>query len=171
MNTNNVEISRADEDTQTKLVRMLERNHLTIATAESLTGGLISEMITRVPGSSKVIGYSFVVYSEEAKNRILSVKKETLEKYTVYSEETAREMALGAAEKSGAQVALSVTGVAGPDGGSTECPIGTVYAGAYINGKLFSKRFSFTGDREHIRVLTAKYAMEYIYSLIIGEYE
>lgn len=95
------------------LVKMLKDNNMTISFAESCTGGLLVSKITQVPGASNVLNESYVTYSEEAKQRILIVKKETLDKYTVYSKEVAHEMVYGLKEISNANVCVSVTGIAG----------------------------------------------------------
>ena len=92
--------------------------------------------------------------------RILGVKRETLEKYTVYSEEVAREMAEGAAKTAGADVALSVTGIAGPDGGTPDFPVGLCYIGCYYNGEAVVEKHIFQGDRQNIRAQAVDAALE-----------
>lgn len=113
----------------------LIENGITISSAESCTGGMFAEKLTSVPGISQVFGRSFVTYSNEAKMDILGVKKETLDKYGAVSEETAREMARGLQKASGSRICVSVTGVAGPDGGTPEKPVGLVYIGAVCDDK------------------------------------
>ena len=110
-----------------KTAQVLLEKNLTIAVAESLTGGLVCSRLVSYPGISKSFLEGFVTYSNESKVRTLKVKKETLEKYGAVSEETAREMAYGAALVSGADIGVSTTGIAGPDGGSPEKPVGLVY--------------------------------------------
>lgn len=117
-----------------KLVELLKENNLTIATAESCTGGLLASKITSVPGSSGVFQYGFVTYSEEAKKKLIGVRDETFRKHSVYSAEVAKEMAIGAMEQSGAALGIGITGVAGEndevvcvDGVKTLVESGTAY--------------------------------------------
>jgi len=113
---------------------LLSRN-ATLALAESCTGGLISDLITNVPGSSEYFLFSGVTYSNNAKTNVLGVRQETLEKFGAVSEETVREMAEGALRISGADYALATSGIAGPDGGTDEKPVGTVCIGLATPGK------------------------------------
>ena len=122
-----------DEDVaglEETLVRTLKEKGLTISTAESCTGGLIAQRITSVPGSSEVFGYGFVTYWEAAKARLVGVEPDVIAKYNVVSAPVAAQMALGAAQAAGAEIGISVTGVAGPTGGDALRPVGTVYLGA-----------------------------------------
>jgi len=137
------------EDIVCKL--LLEKN-LTISTAESCTGGLVSATLINYPGVSSVFMEGCVTYSNEAKINRLGVKKETLDKFGAVSEETAREMAQGIAENFKTNIGLSTTGIAGPGGGSKEKPVGLVYIGIYINGKTIVKKFIFEGNRQEIRL-------------------
>ncbi len=114
---------------QTALVETLKAKGLTVATAESCTGGLIAKKITEIPGSSDVFGYGVVSYANDAKMSILGVSESTLKKCGAVSRETAAEMAEGIQRLSGADIAISVTGIAGPGGGSEEKPVGLVYIG------------------------------------------
>jgi PncC family amidohydrolase len=116
------------------LVKLLTDKKQKIATAESCTGGMIAQMITSVAGASAVFDCGIVSYSNEIKNSVLGVKAETLEKYGAVSEQTASEMAQGVKKISGADFAVSVTGIAGPGGGSKEKPVGTVYMGIAYDG-------------------------------------
>jgi nicotinamide-nucleotide amidase len=118
-----------DEDLVRLVVRKLMERKLTIASAESCTGGMFGAAMTDVPGVSAVFDSSLVTYSNEAKIRELGVRPETLEQYGAVSEQTAREMAEGVRRVSGADIGVSVTGIAGPDGGTEEKPVGTVYIG------------------------------------------
>ena len=137
------------EDIVCKL--LLEKN-LTISTAESCTGGLVSATLINYPGVSSVFMEGCVTYSNEAKINRLGVKKETLDKFGAVSEETAREMAQGIAKNFKTNIGLSTTGIAGPGGGSKEKPVGLVYIGIYINGKTIVKKFIFEGNRQEIRL-------------------
>jgi nicotinamide-nucleotide amidase len=118
---------------------LLSRN-ATLALAESCTGGLISDLITNVPGSSEYFLFSGVTYSNHAKMNVLGVRRETLENFGAVSEETVREMAEGALRISGADYALATSGIAGPDGGTDEKPVGTVCIGLASPEKTITKR-------------------------------
>ena len=139
---------------QEEIVRLLERSCLTLATAESCTGGLIAERITDVPGSSNVFLGSVVSYSNELKEKILHVSPATLEIYGAVSEETCHEMLNGIAETTGADIVLAVTGIAGPGGGTVEKPVGLVYTGIRINGENFVTENHFRGNRQQVRERT-----------------
>lgn len=149
------------------LVLLLKEKGLKVSTAESLTGGMIACKITSVPGASSVIEYGFVTYSDAAKHEVLGVKKTTLERYTAVSKDTAREMAIGALDRAGSDIAVAVTGFAGPDGGNE--PAGTVYLcavrrfGAVV--KTLDKKLFIEGGREDVRKATAKEAIEALYFL------
>jgi PncC family amidohydrolase len=124
---------------------------LKLATAESCTGGMIAERLTSVPGSSDVFVGAIVSYADSVKSAQLGVAAGTLERYGAVSAETAAEMAAGARERLGADVAVAVTGIAGPDGGSEEKPVGLVYLHATAPDAERSADFVFPGDRESIR--------------------
>ncbi|MGL6104738.1 competence/damage-inducible protein A [Romboutsia sp.] len=148
----------AEGDTSIEEVvsKMLVEKNMTIATAESCTGGLVSATLINYPGISSVFMEGCVTYSNEAKIMRLGVKEETLEKYGAVSEETAREMAEGIARNFDTNIGLSTTGVAGPEGGTKEKPVGLVYVGIYINGKTTVKKYAFNGDRQGIRLRATK---------------
>ena len=133
------------------VAKLLKKHRLTVSTAESCTGGLAAGRLVNVPGVSEVFKTGFITYSNKAKRKLLGVKKETLERYGAVSPETAKEMALGAAKASGADVAVSVTGIAGPDGGSEEKPVGLVYMACFVCGNVWVERFHFKGNRAKIR--------------------
>lgn len=139
----------------------LKTNRKTMATAESCTGGWIAQSITEVPGSSAWFDRGFVSYSNAAKVQMLGVNPETLEKYGAVSAETAKEMAMGALNRSDADVAVAVTGIAGPDGGTAEKPVGTVFiAWASKDGGSRVKKCRFYGDRRQIRAQTVLIALK-----------
>ena len=133
------------------IVGLLKEKQMTVTTAESCTGGLLSGRILNVPGASAVYKEGYITYSNEAKEKLLGVSHETLETYGAVSYETAREMAAGAARSAGADVALAVTGIAGPDGGTKEKPVGLVYIGCFVKGKVRAEEFHFTGNRSKNR--------------------
>jgi nicotinamide-nucleotide amidase len=141
---------------------MLVKRNLTISTAESCTGGLLAGMLINYPGISSVFLEGAITYSNEAKMKRLGVKEETLEKYGAVSEETAREMAVGIAKAAGTDIGISVTGIAGPDGGTEEKPVGLVYLGLYIKGEVKAKKLSMFGDRQKIRNRTVVSALDWL---------
>jgi nicotinamide-nucleotide amidase len=142
--------------------RLLLDKHQTLALAESCTGGYISHRVTRIPGSSAYYYGGAVTYSNESKMRLLGVRPETLEKHGAVSRETALEMSAGIKERSGANVGLSVTGVAGPDGGSTAKPVGTVWISIAESERHQAKLFKFAGDRERIITGTSQVALNWL---------
>src|ERR1700748_93035 len=139
----------------------LKAKGLMAATAESCTGGWIGKVLTDVSGSSAWFERGFITYSDEAKVAMLGVQPGTLKAQGAVSEAVAREMAAGAADWSQAQVTVAVTGIAGPDGGSIEKPVGTVWiAWRWADGRLESRLYGFTGDRESVRRHTVLAALE-----------
>jgi nicotinamide-nucleotide amidase len=135
-----------------------------VATAESCTGGWIAKTITDIAGSSAVFGYGIVSYSNGAKESILGVKNETIEEHGAVSEQVVEEMAEGALHLSGADIAVAVSGVAGPDGGTDDKPVGTVwFAWAVRDGADALTDTScehFSGDRDLVRELTVAHALQ-----------
>jgi nicotinamide-nucleotide amidase len=132
-----------------------------IATAESCTGGLVAGLLTEIPGSSAVLERGFVVYSNQAKQDLLGVFAQTLAEFGAVSAETAREMALGALAHSSADVAVSITGIAGPDGGTAQKPVGLVHFGCARGGgavTLAERRFGAIG-RAAIRMAAMEVAL------------
>ena len=144
------------------ICKLLADKGLTLATAESCTGGLLASRIIDNPGSSAVFIDGTITYSNEAKIARLGVKPETLEKFGAVSSETAIEMAEGAVRTSGADVGLSVTGIAGPSGGTDEKPVGRVYIGVCICGKSSAIELNLKGDRAKIRARAAAIALDFL---------
>lgn len=142
--------------------QMLIDNDLTIATAESCTGGLLSGRLINYPGISAAYNEGFITYSNEAKMKHLNVSKETLETYGAVSEQTAAEMAKGVARVTNSSVGVSVTGIAGPGGGTEKKPVGLVYIGVCVNGDVQVRKTQSIGDRQKIRMSTVVYAMDLI---------
>ena len=129
-----------DVDLVRVVADLLMERGLTISAAESCTGGMFGAAMTDVPGISAVFDRSLVTYSNEAKMQELGVSAETLEKFGAVSEETAREMAEGVRRVSGSDIGVSVTGIAGPDGGTEEKPVGTVWYGLAMDGRTVTKK-------------------------------
>ena len=133
------------------VMQLLDENKLTLATAESLTGGMLTSRLINVPGASEVIKTGFVTYSNKSKRKYLGVKRSTLEKHGAVSEQCAKEMVKGCQTATKADAAISLTGIAGPDGGTDEKPVGLTYIGVSVLGKIKVKKFVFSGEREKIR--------------------
>ncbi len=151
------------------VAELLAEKNWTIATAESCTGGLLASRLVNVPGVSKVFHAGFVTYADEAKQNLIGVKEETLERFGAVSRETAWEMAVGAAKTAGADVTVSITGIAGPDGGTKEKPVGLVYIGCYVNGQVCVEEYRFIGSRLTIRESVVSAALVLLRKCIIGK--
>ena len=134
-----------------EVVKMLKNAGMTVTTVESCTGGLLSGTLVDVAGVSEVLNQAYVTYANGAKQSLVGVKAETLEAYGAVSEQTAREMAEGGAKAANADAALAVTGIAGPDGGTAEKPVGLVYIGCHVNGNTVVERNVFSGNRREVR--------------------
>ena len=141
------------------LVDMLIEKDLTIGTVESCTGGMISAKLTNVPGVSEILKNCFVTYSNKAKRKLVGVKKETLDKHGAVSKQVAKEMAKGLANLHKVDVAIAVTGIAGPGGGSEEKPVGLVYIACCVCGVTTVKEYHFSGNRDKIRENTVARAL------------
>jgi len=143
-----------------KVGAALKSRGLMLATAESCTGGWVSEAVTMIPGSSEWFERGFVTYTYISKREMLGVKQKTLGRHGAVAEETVREMAAGALTRSHAQVAVAVSGTAGPSGGTPEKPVGTVcFAWLAPGGKLVSETQHFAGDREAVRKQSVVHAL------------
>jgi nicotinamide-nucleotide amidase len=134
------------------VAKLLIEKKLTISTAESCTGGMIAGTLINYPGISEVFLEGAVTYSNEAKHKRLGVKNETLDKYGAVSEETAREMAIGIANTAGTDVSIVTTGIAGPDGGTEEKPVGLVFIGVYVQGQVIVQKHIYNGNRSRVRL-------------------
>ncbi len=168
------DILRDISDLSVKLVRLCRERDLKVSTAESCTGGMISAAITSVSGSSDVIELGVCSYSNRIKREVLGVREETLDNFTEYSDECAREMAMGAVTVSGADFGVSTTGIAGPTGGTEEKPVGLVYisaAGKDCKPVTIKERFPNAGGdgysgRDYIRACAARSALRLLYGYI-----
>ena len=152
--------TRESETLEQHVVSLLKRRNMTIATAESCTGGMVASTLVNVPGASEVFNEGYITYSNDAKHKLLGVKKKTLKNEGAVSEACAREMAKGAAKAANARAAISVTGIAGPDGGTKEKPVGLVYIGCCIDGKVWVECYHMNGDRQKIREITVKRGLD-----------
>jgi len=142
----------------------LKKNNHILVTAESCTGGMIAKTITDFAGSSTIFDRGFVTYSNNSKIDMLGVTPETLKKHGAVAAQTAHEMANGALQNSSGTLSISVTGIAGPTGGSEEKPVGLVYIGlSHLNGKTITQKHNFDGDRHEVRLQT----MDAVFNLIL----
>ena len=148
---------------------LLKSRGETVSVAESCTGGMIGMRLTEVSGSSAYFIEGSVVYSNESKIRTLNVSEQTLEDHGAVSAETAEEMAKGMRDRSGSDYAISVTGIAGPEGGTEEKPVGTVFIGYSDPNRTRSMKFVFPGDRELIRWRSSQAALDYLRRQILKE--
>jgi nicotinamide-nucleotide amidase len=154
--------SDSDADLARALIELLRARGQTIATAESCTGGALASAITDVPGASDVFGHGFVTYANEAKSKHLGVGKSMLDTHGAVSEQVALVMAKGALAASGANVAISLTGIAGPDGGTEEKPVGTLWIGlARSDGFSLARRHRFLGNRATFKRLAVTQALDF----------
>ena len=163
-------ISEKDKNLPQVIGELLQERKEKLATAESCTGGLLASFITSVSGSSLYFDRGFVTYSPESKIELLGVNPETIKKFDVVSYEVAIEMAEGARKKTGVDYALSITGFAGPTGGTLENPVGTVYIGFSYKNKIKAFRFSFLGERRDIQILASYTSLDILRRyLLYGE--
>jgi nicotinamide-nucleotide amidase len=138
-----------------------------ITCAESCTGGGVGYAITTISGSSAWFKKGFITYSNDAKRDMLDVSDHTLRQYGAVSAATVEEMAAGAAKYANAEVAVAVSGIAGPDGGSPEKPVGTVWFGFYINGQIISQKLLIDGDRQTVRIKAVEFALSNTLKLLL----
>ena len=146
------------------LASNLATQNLKVTCAESCTGGLLAANLTRLPGSSAWFDMGFVTYSNEAKQQMLNVNPSTLAHYGAVSEEVLRERALGALISSKADYALSISGIAGPTGGSEEKPVGLVWFGLASKKRIWAESKIFNGDRDQIRAQAVQHAVQLLLS-------
>jgi nicotinamide-nucleotide amidase len=148
----------------------LQRRGLMLATAESCTGGWVAQAVTSIPGSSQWFERGFVTYSNSAKEEMLGVSCATLEQHGAVSEQTVAAMVTGALNHSHAQVALAISGIAGPDGGSLEKPVGTVcLAWGLKDQPVITQRLRLSGDRQEVRRQAVIYALNGLLELLSDE--
>lgn len=159
-----------EEPLEYAVYKLLKEYHYTLTTAESATGGMIASTLINVPGISEFFQEGYVTYSDAAKIKLIHVDPKTIETYGVVSAQTAMDMAVSAATTAGCDAALSVTGVAGPDGGTKDCPVGTVFIGCFLKGKTVTQEHHFSGDRQTVRQGATKAALLLLKKMIEGEH-
>lgn len=152
-----------------KAVACLKEKGYTITTAESCTGGMLASRLINVPGISELYGEGYITYSNEAKERLLGVSVEALRRYGAVSAQVAQQMAKGAAAAARTDAALSVTGIAGPDGGTEQKPVGLVYIGCCIRGRTVVTENHFEGSRLEIRQQTTRRALEMLVECLMKQ--
>lgn len=159
---NAVYTTDADETLEMALTKLLMKKKYTMTTAESCTGGMIAARMVNAPGVSAVLKSGFITYANEAKEELLGVSHDTLEKFGAVSRETAEEMAEGAAKAAHTDTAVAVTGIAGPDGGTKEKPVGLVYIGVNVRGNVEVREYHFSGSRQKIRESVTAAALTFL---------
>ena len=162
--------TKENETMEETVVRLLKKYELTVTTAESCTGGMIASKIVNVPGASDVLEQGFITYSNKAKRKLLDVSKTTLKKYGAVSSQTAREMALGGVFAADSDACVAATGIAGPDGGTEEKPVGLVYVSCCIKDEVQVEECMFRGTRQEIREQSAMAALDLLRRMILNNY-
>jgi PncC family amidohydrolase len=157
------------ENLETQIGQLLREKGLKIATAESFTGGLIGYRITSIPGSSDYYIGGVNAYAYEAKVALLGVSWDTLKRYGAVSREVVLEMAVGARERLTADIAISVSGIAGPGGGLPNKPVGTAWVGLTAQSGKWARRFHFPGDRQEVRDAGAQAALQLLFEYLKGK--
>ena len=152
-----------------KIVSLLQEKGWKIASAESCSGGMIASRLVNVSGVSDVFEEGYITYSNAAKHKLLGVSKQSLGQYGAVSSQVAGEMALGAARQARARAAIAVTGIAGPGGGTPQKPVGLVYIGCYVDGKVFVTENHFQGSRQEIRTATTQAALSILLEKLIRD--
>lgn len=149
------------------IYELLKVHNLTVTTAESCTGGLLAGRLINVPGISECLKEGYVTYSNEAKEKLLGVPAETLREHGAVSPQTAEAMAAGGARAANVDLCIAVTGIAGPDGGTKEKPVGLVYMSCYCRGKLYTEKNQYTGSRSKIREYSVASALTLLRKAIL----
>lgn len=152
---------------ETKIYDILSKYNLKITTAESCTGGMVASRLINVAGMSSYFEEGFITYSDKAKNKYLNVPWDILNEYSAVSMQTAQYMAVGVAKVTESDIALSVTGLAGPGGGTDEKQVGLVYIGCFYKGDVKVKKFVFSGDRLSVREQACEEALKFAYERLV----
>lgn len=162
-------VAEGEQNLPASLLDLLAEQGKTLACAESCTGGLIASMLTEIPGSSRVFTGGFITYSNAMKTAMLGVSEKTLDQHGAVSEQTAREMLAGTLQKSGADLAVAVTGIAGPDGGSDDKPVGTVWIAWGSKNRIHARCFMLGSPRKRCQQLTAAIALDLVRRTALAE--
>lgn len=168
---NAVYTTDADETLEMALTKLLMKKKYTMTTAESCTGGMIAARMVNAPGVSAVLKSGFITYANEAKEELLGVSHDTLKKFGAVSRETAEEMAEGAVKAAHTDAAVAVTGIAGPDGGTKEKPVGLVYIGVNVRGNVEVREYHFSGSRQKIRESVTAAALTFLREKLLASKE
>lgn len=161
------DVNREELLLEEQIVSLMCEKKLTLASAESCTGGMFASRIIDVPGVSEVFKAGFVTYANEAKQNLIGVKEETLAQFGAVSEQTAREMVLGAMKAAKADMAVATTGIAGPGGGTKEKPVGLVYIACGSADDIVVERCYFDGSRKEIRQASVEHALGMLFKEIV----
>ncbi|MCK4503900.1 MAG: CinA family protein [Desulfuromonadales bacterium] len=164
-------MARNDETVEENVGKLLTSAGLTLSLAESCTGGLVTTMLTSQPGASAFLERAGITYADSAKRDWLQVPELLLQQHGAVSENCARAMASGLKQSSGTDLALAITGVAGPTGGSDEKPVGTVFMALASEAGVHVKRYSFAGDRKQIQLMSATMALAWLYRFALQHQE
>lgn len=167
---NNVYTTEEDVTLEKAVVDLLTANNLTVSTVESCTGGMLAARLINVPGVSDAYKSGFITYSNKAKRKMVGVKKTSLDRYGAVSRKVAEEMVKGAYLVNKADVIVAITGIAGPDGGTEEKPVGLVYVACFVCGTVTVKEFHFSGNRDKIRETTVAHALGLMRQCILEYY-
>ena len=168
---NHIYTTEEQDTLEETIIRLLKEKELTLTTAESCTGGLLAARLTNVPGVSDVFKQGLVTYCNRAKRKLLEVKKNTLKENGAVSEKTAKEMAKNGAFITGADVCVSITGIAGPGGATDEKPVGLVYIACSYNNQVTVREFHFKGERNKVRESSVVNALILLRECIIADTE
>jgi nicotinamide-nucleotide amidase len=162
-------IFASDDKTMEAIVGdLLKERKMTISVAESCTGGLIGHRLTSIPGSSLYFERGIIVYSNRSKVEMLGVNKQTIDSYGAVSDQTVREMAEGIKKTAKTDMGLAVTGIAGPSGGAEDKPVGTVFIGLSVDGKILSDQYCFSGERDKVKLTTSEMALDWVRRYLNG---
>lgn len=161
---------KEEETLEEAVYALLKKYDLTLTTAESCTGGYLAGRLINVPGVSEVFKQGFITYSDKSKRKLLDVNKSTLKKYGAVSEESVKEMAKGGVFATDSDICVAISGIAGPDGGTEEKPVGTVYIGCYIKDQITVEKYEFHGNRNKIRENAVARALDLLRRCILTQY-
>jgi nicotinamide-nucleotide amidase len=166
--TSNEVRSLVDMEVLNKVSDELKKKHLTLATAESCTGGLLAHLLTNISGSSEYFDRGIISYSNESKTELLDVPENLLKKYGAVSEQVAAAMAEGIRTHAGVDIGVSTTGIAGPTGGTKDKPVGLVYIGIATRESVVVKRFLFSGDRPQNKEQACDAALTFLLETLVN---